>query len=274
MSMWPQFEFGVAVDSGKANYIYQPDDIGRCSPIPFAEDFGSGAFGAAAATAEEEDDLVYYPQDDDIPFPDDMVDGPFSRSHVKKKQVDPPGEMPSLTATVEKNVAEVAAKPVWREVVDSRTGRVYYYNRKTRQTTWRRPNRPEIVSRHPRRYDGDSKVKTTVHSHDNTGIPSPTPILQAKKQIEESKRDDDDKKNSNAIVGDPVILINRKDDASDASSLSASNVGWYSQQNAAANKRALAGTKGLPISAGVIFVQGSCSERVNGIYIVSRIAES
>jgi hypothetical protein len=273
--MWPQFEFGVAVDSGQATYIYQPDDIGRCSPIPFAEDFGSGAFGAAAATAEEEDDLVYYPQDDDIPFPDDMVDGPFSRSHVKKKQVDPPGEMPSLTATVEKNVAEVAAKPVWREVVDNRTGRVYYYNRKTRQTTWRRPNRPEIVSRPPRRYDGDSKAKTTVHSHDNNGIPSPTPmIIQAKKQIEESKRDDDDKKNSNAIVGDPVILINRKDDASDASSLSASNVGWYSQQNAAANKRALAGTKGLPISAGVIFVQGSCSERVNGIYIVSRIAES
>ena len=56
------------------------------------------------------------------------------------------------------------------------------------------------------------------------------------------------------------------DDVSATSSLSASNAGWYQHQSAVHEKHLRNAVPPKQSPVGVIFVQGSCSERINGIY--------
>lgn len=257
---------GVGPTKTTSPYV-NPSDTGTGSNIPFPDDF-PGA---------EESDLVYYPQDDDISFPDDLG-GPFASRRSNAKKQDPPGEMPSPPSTMgEKNV-----KPVWRAVIDEATGLVYYYNKRTRKATWNKPNGVDIVNLPPRQYQQGNKTVADPRGNGPSNPHTGTTIPKAEKQIEESKVDDvDEKDNANegngkagskdaavAVAGNPVIIIDHNDDVSEASSLSASNMGWYRQQSAAHKKRQT-GTLKEPAPTGIIFVQGSCSERVNGIYIVS-----
>ena len=44
-------------------------------------------------------------------------------------------------------VIEEWAKADWVETVDPQTGRVYFYNRKTKETRWERPETAEIVDK-------------------------------------------------------------------------------------------------------------------------------
>jgi len=66
-------------------------------------------------------------------------------------------------------------KTAWRAVVDEASGDVYYYNRKTRETTWDRPEGVEIDER-KRTFPDESGV-TTVASEDNVGAEESTETI-------------------------------------------------------------------------------------------------
>ena len=238
---------------------------------------------------DDESDLVYFPGDS-IAFPDDVPGNPFAREQQQQdtacdlstKQKDPPriNAVPPGTAIVpvpsrKKNKSlptaingkhtSTAASPV----IDNVTGKILYYKVNDEPRTW---SKPSLM-------DFDATSSGAAANTKN----KKTPVSQSKlPMVDETKvnsaflgdNEEEQQGTGDIIVENPVIVINNKtrgighgdDDVSATSSLSASNAGWYQHQSAVheENLRNSVPSKQCPV--GVVFVQGSCSDRINGIY--------
>ena len=91
---------------------------------------------------------------------------------VAAKQKDTPH---SPTKSSSSRFSKKKKKPVWRAVVDEASGDVYYYNHKTRKTTWDRPERVEIDER--KRTFRDKSSITTVASEKVVGAEASTETI-------------------------------------------------------------------------------------------------
>ena len=252
--MWT---YDVDADDGVAAWFDRPFSIkedlmleGVGEPVTppaifsFPEDVDAG---------DEESDLVYLPGDS-IAFPDDAPGGPFARQQGR----------PSGNNTMKSPVPVVAASPV----VDKVTGNFLYYKVHEKVRTWSKPNSVDFGAT-----SGAAATKTK-----KVVPPNKLPVVEESK-VNSYEADDEEEKRADAIVGTPIIIISNNtagagagastsadDDVSATSSLSASNAGWYQYQSAVHEKQLRNAVPSKQSPVGVIFVQGSCSERINGIY--------
>ena len=64
--------------------------------------------------------------------------GPFIAAALRKKSKKD-SELKSPPKSLEKPTQQKRLKPLWKAVEDHASGRTYYYHRKTRETTWKKP---------------------------------------------------------------------------------------------------------------------------------------
>jgi len=244
---------------------------------------------------DEESDLVYFPGDisNSIVFPDDVPGNPFARQqdtafNVSKHRNDPRGkeDVPSAVAVVplsneRKNLPAAlnSKSSTTRPVVDKVTGKILYYKLNNESCTWSRPN---FVDFH-------AATSGVVAAKANKKLPAPPRKLRVVEECKVNSSYDNEEADEQQIAGsiingNPFIVIDNRakgdgrhggnDDVSATSSLSASNAGWYQHQSAVHEKQLRNAVPSKQCAAGVVFVQGSCSERINGIYAYTGLLDS
>lgn len=107
------------------------------------------------------------------------------------------------------HVPNEAVKPQWKEVVDPVSGRVYYYHRATRETTWKRPPEDQLVKKNRNLTTTEREIREIMeekmpHTDDNdvlskrdriarmlTAMAPPNAITVEELVIEFAGREDD-----------------------------------------------------------------------------------
>lgn len=238
---------------------------------------------------DDESDLVYFPGDS-IAFPDDVPGNPFASKQqdtacdVTTKEKDPPRikAVPPGAAVVpvpkrKNNILPTAlngkesntASPV----LDNVTGKILHSKVNDEPRHWSKPSLAD--------FDGAASNGAAANAK-NKKTPVPPHKLPVVDESKVNSTHEDDnyevkqkQQNDNYVIdGNPVIIINNKtkaigngdDDVSATSSLSASNAGWYRHQSEVHEKNLRNSVPPKQSPVGVVFVQGSCSERINGIY--------
>ena len=277
-------------DGGVAAWFGRPFSVK--SDLMLADATASSALFPFSGTADDDDDnddesdLFYFPGDS-IAFPDDVPGNPFARQ--QQKQDNPCGlsaekNGPPRIKAVPPSAAVVpvpnrknnhlltglnglngkqtsTASPV----IDNATGKILYYKVNNETRAWSKPSLVDFDATSNDAAADTKKKKKTLLGEPIMMTPVPSRKLPV---VEETKV------NSNAIVENPVIVINNKtkgigcgdDDVSATSSLSASNAGWYQHQSAVHENHLRNSVPSKQCPVGVVFVQGSCSDRINGIY--------
>ena len=236
---------------------------------------------------DDESDLVYNPGDS-IAFPDDVPGNPFAREQPQQdtacdlstKQKDLPriNAVPPVTAIVpvpnrkKNNLLTINGKQTRgaaSPVIDNVTGKVLHYKVNDKPRTWSKPSLADFNASSSGAAANTKKKKTPVS-------PRKLPMVDETKVNSTFVGDNEEgqRGTGDIIVENPVIVINDKtrgighgdDDVSATSSLSASNAGWYQHQSAVHEENLRNSVPSKLCPEGVVFVQGSCSERINGIY--------
>ena len=132
-----------------------------------AEAADAAASAAIAASKLPQDYTATATREEDPPaislsLTDESLDDRTNRTSdpVATKQKDTPKSPKSPLS----RFSEKKKKAIWRAVVDEASGDVYYYNRKTRTTTWDRPEGVEINER--KRTFPDESATTTLASEE------------------------------------------------------------------------------------------------------------
>jgi hypothetical protein len=132
-----------------------------------AEAADAAASAAIAASKLPQDYTATATREEDPPaislsLTDESLDDRTKRTDdpVAMKQKDAPQSPKSPLSRFSKK----KKKAIWRAVVDEASGDVYYYNRKTRKTTWDRPEGVEIDER--KRTFPDESATTTLASEE------------------------------------------------------------------------------------------------------------
>jgi len=88
----------------------------------------------------------------------------------------------TTAAAADKNgsSSKKSEKPMWKAVVDKNTGKTYYYHRKTRETTWQKPNDEEIVHASEKKGRNEKEIQAMLRSKEDS---EPEEVWEKKKEI-------------------------------------------------------------------------------------------
>ena len=290
-------------DGGVAAWFGRPFSVK--SDLMLTDATASSALFPFSGTADDdndddESDLFYFPGDS-IAFPDDVPGNPFAR---QPKKQDTPCDLsaekngPPRIKAVPPSAAVVPVpnrknnhlptglngkqSSTASPVIDNVTGKILYYKVNNETRAWPKPSLVDFDATSNDAAADTKKKKKTLLGEPIMMTPVPSRKLPVVEETKVNSTFDGDNKEvegkqqiaNKAIVENPVIVINNKtkgigcgdDDVSATSSLSASNAGWYQHQSAVHENQLRNSFPSKQCPVGIVFVQGSCSDRINGIY--------